>query len=102
MLVPSPPGRWSIICRSFKPCGVGKDGAIARSAGGGIAWFKSDAALTVLSHLPGWGLTRVLFGLPKPLRDAVYNLFARNRYRIFGKYESCFMPDAAMRGRVLE
>jgi len=44
----------------------------------------------------------VLFGLPKPLRDAVYNLVARNRYRIFGKYESCFMPDAAMRGRVLE
>jgi predicted DCC family thiol-disulfide oxidoreductase YuxK len=56
----------------------------------------------VLSHLPGWGWTRVLFGLPKPLRDGVYNLVARNRYRIFGKYESCFMPDAAMRGRVLE
>jgi predicted DCC family thiol-disulfide oxidoreductase YuxK len=55
-----------------------------------------------LSHLPGWGLTRVLFGLPKPLRDAVFNLVARNRYRIFGKYESCFMPDVAMRGRVLE
>lgn len=69
---------------------------------GGIAWMKSDAALTVLSHLPGWGWTRVLFAVPKPLRDAVYSLIARNRYRIFGKYETCFVPDADMRARVLE
>jgi predicted DCC family thiol-disulfide oxidoreductase YuxK len=34
----------------------------------------------VLSSLPGWGWVRVLFGVPKPLRDAVYNLVARNRY----------------------
>ncbi|MGY3531413.1 thiol-disulfide oxidoreductase DCC family protein [Bradyrhizobium sp. USDA 4452] len=69
---------------------------------GGIAWMKSDAALTVLSHLPGWGWTRVLFGVPKPLRDAVYSLIARTRYRIFGRYETCFVPDADMRVRVLE
>jgi predicted DCC family thiol-disulfide oxidoreductase YuxK len=69
---------------------------------GGIAWMKSDAALTVLSHLPGWGWTRVLFAVPKPLRDAAYSLIARNRYKIFGKYETCFVPDADMRARVLE
>ncbi|UGA43232.1 thiol-disulfide oxidoreductase DCC family protein [Bradyrhizobium quebecense] len=69
---------------------------------GGIAWMKSDAALTVLSHLPGWRWTRVLFAVPKPLRDAVYSLIARNRYKIFGKYETCFVPDADMRARVLE
>ncbi|WP_298274020.1 thiol-disulfide oxidoreductase DCC family protein [uncultured Bradyrhizobium sp.] len=68
----------------------------------GIAWTKSDAALTVLSHLPGWRWTRALFAVPKPLRDAVYSLVARNRYRIFGKYETCFVPDADMRARVLE
>ena len=61
---------------------------------GGVACFKSDAALTVLSNLPGWGWARVLRVVPKPLRDAVYNLVARNRYRIFGKYEACFVPDA--------
>jgi len=60
---------------------------------GGIAWMKSDAALTV-RHLPGWGWTRALFAVPKPLRDAVYSFVARNRYRIFGKYETCFVPDA--------
>ena len=69
---------------------------------GGAAYFKSDAALTVLSNLPGWGWTRALFVAPKPLRDAVYSVIARNRYRIFGKYEQCFVPDAEMRARVLE
>ncbi|WP_298252587.1 thiol-disulfide oxidoreductase DCC family protein [Bradyrhizobium sp.] len=69
---------------------------------GGVAWFKSDAALTVLSNLPGYRWTRVLFAVPMPLRDAVYNLVAKNRYRIFGKYDACFVPDAEMRGRVME
>ena len=69
---------------------------------GGIAYFKSDAALTVLGALPGWGWTRVLFAVSKPLRNVVYNLIARNRYRIFGKYDECFIPDAEMRARVME
>lgn len=69
---------------------------------GGVARFKSDAALTVLSLLPGWEWTRVLRAVPRPLRDAVYNRIARNRYRIFGKYDACFVPDAGMRARVLE
>ena len=69
---------------------------------GGVAYFKSDAALTVLSHLPGWRWTRALFAVPKPLRDLVYNLVAHNRYRIFGKYDTCFVPDADTRARVME
>src|ERR1700732_4053336 len=50
----------------------------------GVAYFKSDAALTVLSNLPGWGWVRMAGFVPKPLRNAVYDLVARNRYRIFG------------------
>ncbi|NOJ39394.1 thiol-disulfide oxidoreductase DCC family protein [Bradyrhizobium australiense] len=69
---------------------------------GGVAWLKSDAALTVLSLLPRWGWVRVFFAVPKPLRDAVYSLVARNRYRIFGKYDKCFVPDADIRARVME
>ena len=69
---------------------------------GGRAHLKSDAALTVLSNLPGWSWTRALFAVPKPLRNAVYGVVARNRYRIFGKFESCFVPDAELRRRVLE
>jgi predicted DCC family thiol-disulfide oxidoreductase YuxK len=40
--------------------------------------------------------------VPKPLRDAIYRLVARNRYRIFGRYEACFVPDAEMRARLME
>jgi predicted DCC family thiol-disulfide oxidoreductase YuxK len=69
---------------------------------GGMPYFKSDGALTVLSSLPGWSFARALFAVPKPLRDAVYNLVARNRYRIFGRYDACIVPDASMRARVLE
>ncbi|MEA2922375.1 MAG: hypothetical protein QOF07_2338 [Bradyrhizobium sp.] len=69
---------------------------------GGVAYFKSEAALTVLSNLPGWRWVRGLRLAPKPLRDAVYGAVARNRYRIFGKYDECFVPDAEVRARVLE
>ena len=69
---------------------------------GGVAYFKSDGALTVLSQLPGWGWVRALFAVPTPLRDPVYSLIARNRYRIFGKYDACFVPDADLRARVIE
>ena len=69
---------------------------------GGVAHFKSDAALTVLSNLPGWKWVGVLRAFPEPLCDAIYNLVARNRYRIFGKYEACFVPDAEFRERVME
>ncbi len=69
---------------------------------GGVAYFRSDAALTVLSQLPGWRWVNILFGVPKPLRDAVYNLVARNRYRIFGKYDECLVPDEEMRARIME
>jgi predicted DCC family thiol-disulfide oxidoreductase YuxK len=69
---------------------------------GGTAHFKSDAAMTVLSLLPGFGWVRVLRALPQGLRDGVYNLIARNRYRIFGRSEACMVPDAAFRARVME
>ena len=69
---------------------------------GSVATFKSDAALTVLSLLPGWEWVRVLRAVPKVLRDAAYNVVARNRYRIFGKYEACFLGDEEFRDRVME
>ena len=69
---------------------------------GGVAYKKSDGALTVLSLLPGWRFARAFFAVPKLLRDAVYNLIARNRYRIFGKFDACIVPDADLRARVIE
>ena len=69
---------------------------------GGVAYTRSDAALTVLSLLPGLSFARVFLVVPKPLRDAVYNLVARNRYRIFGRFDACIVPDADLAARVIE
>jgi predicted DCC family thiol-disulfide oxidoreductase YuxK len=69
---------------------------------GDEVFLKSDAALTVLSQLPGWSWVRALFAVPRSLRNAAYDLVARNRYRIFGKYQACFVPDADLRARVIE
>ena len=68
----------------------------------GVAHFKSDGALTVLSLLPGLGWVRVLRVVPAWMRDPVYNLIARNRYRIFGRSDVCMVPDAAFKARIIE
>jgi predicted DCC family thiol-disulfide oxidoreductase YuxK len=59
---------------------------------GGVRIFKSDAALTVLAQLPGWGGRALFRRCRKPLRDAVYSLVARNRYRIFGSMTNALCP----------
>lgn len=40
--------------------------------------------------------------VPQALRDTVYRLVARNRYRVFGKYETCMLPDPDQRHRFLD
>jgi len=60
---------------------------------GGRAYFKSDAAIRVLAQLPGWSWVRALVIVPRPLRDPVYDLIARNRYRLFGKLDRCLVPS---------
>jgi len=65
----------------------------------GQIWFKSDAALTVLGELPGTGSVAMLEVLPRLIRDPVYDLIARNRYRIFGRTEKCMVPSAGDRSR---
>lgn len=69
----------------------------------GRAYQESTAALRIARHLPGaWKLLRVFTVIPRPLRDAVYRLIARNRYRWFGKTETCWLPTPELRARFLE
>lgn len=64
---------------------------------------RSDAILHVLSRLGGvWRLLRIGRVLPKSLRDALYNVVARNRYRVFGKYDVCLMPEERYRRKFLD
>ena len=70
---------------------------------GGRALTRSDAALAIARHLRfPWSLWRIAGVLPRGLRDAIYRLLARNRYRWFGKRDSCFLPTPEERGRFLD
>jgi len=62
----------------------------------------SEAVLAIWAGL-GWPWRALaLFRLvPRGLRDAVYRLIARNRYRLFGRREQCFVPEARWQDRIL-
>lgn len=64
---------------------------------------RSDAALKILLRLGGlYSLLYAFIIVPRPLRNWIYNWIARNRYRWFGKKESCMVPSAALKARFLE
>ncbi len=68
----------------------------------GRTYKESDAALGIARRLGGpWKLLTVFRLVPRPLRDWAYRLIARNRYRWFGKTESCWLPTPELRGRFL-
>ena len=66
-------------------------------------WYKeSDAALRIARGLGGpWKALGIFRLIPRPLRDGLYRLIARNRYRWFGKTEACWLPTPELRGRFL-
>lgn len=69
----------------------------------GIAYYvKSDAALEIARELRGYGWMPWLLGwIPRGVRDAVYDLVARNRYRWFGKKDQCMIPTPELQKKFL-
>lgn len=69
----------------------------------GIHFYtKSEAVLEILKEIDGvWKLFYVFKIIPKPARDWLYGLIARNRYFLFGKRNSCIIPPAAINHRFL-
>ena len=66
----------------------------------GKVYTRSTAALRIATHFKGaWRLLRILGAVPRPLRDALYNVVARNRYSWFGKAESCLVPTPELSAR---
>lgn len=64
---------------------------------------KSDAALWILRELGGpWRAAGALRVLPRRVRDLGYDAVARTRYRLFGRYDSCPLPDPRHRARFLD
>jgi predicted DCC family thiol-disulfide oxidoreductase YuxK len=65
-------------------------------------YYKSGAALRISRHLRGaWKLLYVFMVVPTPIRNIVYDLIARNRYKWFGQKESCMLPPPNVRKRFL-
>lgn len=65
-------------------------------------YLKSDAALRIFRHLGGgWSYLSYLSIIPKFIRDAIYDLIARNRYRWFGKRATCMLPRPEWENRFL-
>ncbi|MDQ4120781.1 MAG: thiol-disulfide oxidoreductase DCC family protein [Acidobacteriota bacterium] len=68
----------------------------------GKAFTHSTAALKIAQKLGGvWQIFSIFQAVPRPVRDFFYRLFARYRYRLFGKKEVCMMPTPDIKARFL-
>lgn len=68
----------------------------------GVAHTESTAALRTLSYISGpWRHLSVLLLVPRWIRDPVYHIVGKNRYRWFGKSATCRVPTAEERSRFL-
>jgi predicted DCC family thiol-disulfide oxidoreductase YuxK len=70
---------------------------------GSRLYTRSDAAIKALQKLGGfYRCSAVLFVIPALIRNAVYRFIANNRYRWFGKHDSCYLPTADMKDLFLD
>ena len=66
----------------------------------GKAFIKSTAALKLYNRLGWyWKWTQIFWLIPPFLRNAVYDVIAKNRYKLFGKKEECMIPTPDVRSR---
>jgi len=69
---------------------------------GEILYTRSTAALRIAKKLSGlWPVFYAFMVIPKFLRDPIYNLIAKNRYKMFGKKDICRLPTPQERAKFL-
>jgi len=70
----------------------------------GIAYeIKSTAALQIMNDFGGlWSFSQLFLLLPEGFRNIVYNYIAKNRYKWFGKKESCMIPTPELKSKFLD
>jgi predicted DCC family thiol-disulfide oxidoreductase YuxK len=69
---------------------------------GARALRNSDAVLAVYAGIGWpWRLATAARLVPRPIRDAIYGWIARNRYRLFGRRETCWLPSPEQADRLL-
>jgi predicted DCC family thiol-disulfide oxidoreductase YuxK len=68
----------------------------------GRVYQRSTAALRVARDIGGvWGMLFLFIIIPRPLRDWLYDLVAKNRYSLFGKRDTCMLPTPELQKRFL-
>lgn len=69
-----------------------------------VVWVRSGAVKRITRQLGGmWRIADLLLSIiPEWLRDSGYDIFARNRYRWFGRYDACRIPESSARDRFLD
>lgn len=68
----------------------------------GEALTRFDAVLALTRHLrAGWQILRLFRIVPRPVRNWAYGVVARNRFRWFGRYDTCMVPAAEVRDRFI-
>jgi predicted DCC family thiol-disulfide oxidoreductase YuxK len=66
------------------------------------AYIHSTAALKIARRLSGiWPVFYAFIIVPRPVRDWAYKLFAKYRYRLFGRQDTCMVPTPDVRARFL-
>lgn len=65
-------------------------------------YTRSTGALRMLAHLKGWKWTRALNIIPAFIRDGVYKIISKYRYRWFGKKDACMVPGADLQDRFIQ
>ncbi|MFD1735092.1 thiol-disulfide oxidoreductase DCC family protein [Bacillus salitolerans] len=66
-------------------------------------YVKSNAALQICKELGGlYSLLTILWIIPSPIRNVLYDGIARNRYKWFGKKDQCMLPTPELKKRFLE
>ncbi|MBA5630473.1 thiol-disulfide oxidoreductase DCC family protein [Moheibacter lacus] len=66
-------------------------------------YTRSDAALRIGKELKGlYKLSGLLFAFPKFIRNSVYDFVSRNRYKWFGKQESCWLPTPELKEKFIQ
>jgi predicted DCC family thiol-disulfide oxidoreductase YuxK len=68
----------------------------------GKIFFKSTGALKMFSQLKGWKWVKLFWLVPKFIRDWIYGIIAKNRYKWFGKKEECWLPTPELKERFLD
>lgn len=69
----------------------------------GVAYYnKSDAAIEIARHLKKYSWLRFFKPLPLGLRNSIYDLIASNRYKWFGKQQTCMVPNPKLQSLFLK